>query len=163
MEFTQLLRPEYTLELVLRGTIMYLAIYTLLRVVSRRELGETGATNILLIVLIADASQNALGGEYTSISDGLVLVGTIVAWSVALDAASYRWPWFARLIKPPSVILVDRGRIRYRSLRRELMTEEELWAQLREHGVDRLEDVQAVRMETDGRVSVITRSPTGTS
>lgn len=157
MEFGQVFLPEYPLEMVVRGTVMYLAIYTLLRLVSRRELGATGVTNILLVVLIADASQNALGGEYTSIADGLVLVATILGWSVVLDAVSYRWPRVARLVKPPSVLLVDRGQILYRNLRRELMTEQELRAQLREHGIEQLDRVEAVRMETDGRVSVITR------
>jgi uncharacterized membrane protein YcaP (DUF421 family) len=158
VEFAQLFRPEYTLALVVRGTVMYLAVYLLLRVVSRRELGGTGATNILLLVLLADAAQNGLGGAYTSLTDGIVLVGTILFWSVVIDVASYRWPRFARLARPPAMVLVDRGRIVRRNLRREMMSEEELRAQLREHGVVELSEVDVARIESDGRVSVITRT-----
>lgn len=157
MDFDALFQPGHVLELIIRGTVMYLMIYLLLRVVSRRELGETGATNILLVVLIADASQNGMAGMYTSVTDGIVLVATILAWSVLLDAAAYRWRWAARIIKPPAVLLVKDGIVLRRNLRRELITEDELWSQLRHSGIDSLDNVRKVLMETDGKISVITR------
>jgi uncharacterized membrane protein YcaP (DUF421 family) len=155
VDIGQLFRPEHTLELVIRGTVVYLAIYTMLRILARRELGTTGATNILLLVLLADAAQNAMAGQYTSVTDGIVLVGTIVGWAVLLDLVAYVWPWFARLVKPPSLALVEGGRPVRRHLRRELMTDEELRTQLREHGVQRIADVKLALMESDGRISVI--------
>ena len=158
MDFAGVLVPDFPLEMIFRGTMMYLIIFTLLRLVSQRELGETGTTNILLLVLIADAAQNALAGQYASIGDGVILVATIVFWSVALDAIAYRWSWAARIIKPPAILLIDNGKILHRNLRRELMTVAELEAQLREHGITRIDDVAQLRMETDGRVSLITRS-----
>lgn len=155
IEWASLLRPEHTLEVMLRGTLVYLAIYGLLRLIIKREIGETGPSNILVLVLLADAAQNAMSGGYTSVPDGLVLVGTILGWSLALDAAAFRWPWIARLTKPSALLLVRDGRLLRSNMRRELITEDELWSQLRKHGVARLAEVRAARMEPDGRISVI--------
>ncbi|HEY7909583.1 MAG TPA: hypothetical protein VIC60_11945, partial [Thermomicrobiales bacterium] len=64
------------LEIVIRGTIIYLALFTLLRFVVKREVGTVGIADLLVIVVIADAAQNAMAGTYTSITDGVLLIGT---------------------------------------------------------------------------------------
>ena len=156
MDVVGMFAPTHVPEMFIRGSVMYLMIYAMLRVLTRRQLGTTGVTNILMIVLLADAAQNGMADDYTSITDGLVLVATIVGWSVLLDLMGYFWPWFAKLAKPPPVTLVADGRPIWRHLRRELMTDEELWTQLREHGVHDLREVRLAVIEPDGRVSVLT-------
>ena len=61
-------------ELMVRGTVIYLGLVLTFRFVLRRDVGSLGVPDVLFIVLVADASQNALAGEYKSISDGIVLV-----------------------------------------------------------------------------------------
>jgi uncharacterized membrane protein YcaP (DUF421 family) len=79
-------RPETPLvEVVVRGTVMYLALFVLLRVVLKRQSAGMGMTDLLVVVLIADAAQNGMSGGYSSLPDGLVLVATILAWAYALD------------------------------------------------------------------------------
>src|SRR5881409_2972210 len=73
------------IEIILRGSVMYLSLFILLRVILKRQGGTLGMTDLLLIVLLADASQNAMAGEYKSLPDGIMLVATIVFWSYALD------------------------------------------------------------------------------
>lgn len=145
------------LEIVIRGTVMYLVLFTLLRIVVKREAGTTSMTDILVIVLLADAAQNGMADEYTSITEGVLLVAVIIAWSFLLDAVAYRWPKAARLIRPRPLLLVRDGRILHRNMRRELITEAELCGRLREQGVDDLSKVRELRIESDGRFSVITR------
>lgn len=144
-------------ELIVRGTVVYLALYCMLRVVLKRESGSTGVTDLLVIVLLADSAQNAMSGGYTSIVDGLVLVATIIFWSWVLNLVAYISPRAARVIRPRPLLLVRNGEVLFRNMRRELVTEDELMANLREQGVNRLEDVAAVHMEADGRLSVTTR------
>jgi uncharacterized membrane protein YcaP (DUF421 family) len=143
-------------ETVMRGTIVFLALYMLLRLMPRRETGGAGTADILVIVLIADAAQNAMAGSYTSVPDGLLLVATIVFWSWLLDFASFHVAVLRPIISPPTLVLVRDGRLLRRNLARELITEDELWAQLRLQGVDDLSKVKEARIEADGRVSVIT-------
>lgn len=86
------------LEIVLRGTIIYLMLFFFLRIL-RREAGALGITDVLVIVLIADAAQNGMAGEYKSITEGLVLVATISFWDYALDWLGHEIPVFQRLIR----------------------------------------------------------------
>src|SRR4029434_26998 len=94
------------LEIFLRGWMMYLAIFFLLRIVLKRQTGTLGMTDLLLITLLADASQNAMAGEYRSLTGGLLLVGTIIFWNYALDWLSFRFPRVERLIEPPPLPLI---------------------------------------------------------
>ncbi len=143
------------LELILRGSVMYWFLFLLFRFVLRRDAGSVGIADILLLVLIADASQNAMGGSYTSVPDGIVLVSTIAGWNWLLDWGGYRSRWLRRLAEPPPLVLVRHGRMMRRNMRREFITVPELMASLREHGVDKLAEVKIARMEPDGQISVI--------
>jgi uncharacterized membrane protein YcaP (DUF421 family) len=145
------------LEILIRGTVTYLAILIMLRLVGRRETGTVGITNLLTIVLLADAAQNAMAGEYTSIPDGVLLVGTIVFWSWFIDWAKFYSPRFARLVEPPPLTLVKDGRMIRRNMRVEMITEDELMSQLRLQGVDDLAQVKRAHIESDGRISVVQR------
>ena len=149
----------HPLELVLRGSAIYWALFLLFRFVLRRDAGALGIADVLLLVLIADASQNAMSGSYQSISEGLLLVGTIAGWNWLMDWASFRFPRVARFAEPGPLVLVRRGRMVPRNLRREFITVPELMATLREQGVDKLADVKIARMEPDGQISVIRRQP----
>ena len=147
------------LEIFLRGTLTYLALFVLLRLVLKRQQGGMmGVTDLLVIVLIADAAQNAMADDYTSVPDGILLVATIIGWSYALDWLGYRFPRFDRLLHPPPLPLVKDGRLLRHNMRQELVTIEELMSQLREQGVQKVAEVKLACMEGDGRISVITRN-----
>lgn len=143
------------LELVLRGSAVYGLLFVLLRFVLRRDAGSMGLADILLIVLIADASQSAMAGEASTLADGFVLVGTLVGWNWLLDWASWRFPVVDRWVEPPPRVLVRRGRLQRANLRREYVTVPQLMAALRQHGVAKLAEVKFARMEPDGSISVI--------
>jgi uncharacterized membrane protein YcaP (DUF421 family) len=145
------------LEIVVRGTVMYLALFVLLRLVLKREAGALGVTDLLVVVLIADAAQNGMADDYTSIPDGLILVGTIVFWAWALNWLGFRVPLIQRLVQPAPLPLVRDGRLIRRNLEKELITEGELMSQLRLQGVADLSEVVAAHMEGDGRISVVQR------
>lgn len=144
-------------EIVLRGTSIYWFLFLLFRFVLRRDTGAMAITDVLLLVVIADAAQNAMAGEYTSITDGVLLVCTIAAWNWLLDWAAFRWTAMRYFVEGEPLVLVRDGRPQRRAMRRELMTMDDLMAALREHGVERLEDARIVRMEKDGEISVIRR------
>lgn len=146
------------LEILIRGTLMYLALFTMLRVLLKRESGTTGMTDLLVVVLIADAAQNGMAGTYQSISDGLLLVVVIIGWSLLLDVVAYRWPWAERLIRPRALPLVRDGQLLRRNMRRELVTTEELMGQLRQQGIDELGRVKRAYMESDGQFSFVVSS-----
>src|SRR5512134_1099179 len=92
-------------ELVLRGSVVYWLLFLLFRFVLRRDAGSLGIADILLLVLIADASQNAMSGGYQSIAEGAVLVGTIAGWNWLMDWGAYRFNAVRRLSEPGPLVL----------------------------------------------------------
>ncbi len=152
--FTFSLSP---LELVARGTAVYWFLFLLFRFVLRRDTGSIGVADVLLLVLIADASQNAMAGGYESVADGLVLVSTIAGWNWLIDWAAFHSPPLRRWIEPPAVVLVRDGRPLWRNLRKEMISREELMAKLHENGIEALDDVAVARMESGGEITVTPR------
>lgn len=142
-------------ELIIRGTAVYWFLFLLFRFVLRRDTGAMGISDVLLLVIIADAAQNAMAGEYTSITDGIVLVSTIAFWNYTLDWAAYHYAPVRRFVESAPLALVRDGKVNRPNMRRELMTMDDLMAALREHGVERLDQVKCARMEKDGEISVI--------
>jgi uncharacterized membrane protein YcaP (DUF421 family) len=143
------------LELFLRGTAMYWFLFVVFRFIVRRDVGSVGVADILILVIVADAAQNAMSGEYNSVADGFVLVGTLIFWNVLLDRLRFHYPVFRKFASAPPLCLVLDGQLLRRNLRREYITEEELWTQLREQGVESLKDVKKAFLEADGKFSVI--------
>jgi uncharacterized membrane protein YcaP (DUF421 family) len=146
------------LEIIVRGSVVYWSLFILLRIIGKREAGAIGITDLLVVVLLADAVQSGMIGESHSVTDAIVLVVVILFWSYFLDWIGYRFPWVQRMVHPGSLILVKNGRIIKRHLDKELLTEEELLAELRKKGVDDLQQVKAAYMEGDGHFSVITHN-----
>lgn len=146
-------------ELFLRGTITFFALTLLLRVVGRREAGGLGLNDLLVVLLMVDAASTGLTGESSTLGDSTVLVLTVLAWSVAVDVLSYRWPRIGRIFKAPPRRLIDDGALDRRTMRRELMNEEEVQSQLRLHGIEDLDNVEHAYIEPNGMVSIVLREP----
>lgn len=144
------------LEIFIRGTVVYLALFLMLRFVMKRQTGGIGVTDVLVIVMIADASQNAMAADYDSVPDGILLVAVILFWDFVINFLSFHVPWFAELLDPKPVQLIKHGRVLRRNLKAELITPDELDAQLRLQGVEDPQQVKCAFMESDGKISVVT-------
>ncbi|RTE91374.1 DUF421 domain-containing protein [Bradyrhizobium sp. LVM 105] len=151
----EIFAPTHSLmEMLVRGTIMYFGIFILMRLILKRQTGGISIPDVLLVVLLADAAQNGMAGEYRSITEGLVLVATIVFWNFAIDWLGYRVPFVERLVRPPPLLLIKNGQVLRRHLRQELVTMDELLSKLREEGVESPADVIEAYIEGDGNISV---------
>lgn len=148
--------PTYSVaEMVIRGSMMYLSIFVLLRFVMKRQAGSFNLADILLIVIIADAAQNGFSRQYESVTEGLILVFTIIAWDFAIDWLSHKSRRFARVVSPLPLLLVRDGEMLRRNLRQELITTEEMMSHLRQQGISKLAEVKRAYMEANGQVSII--------
>lgn len=145
------------LELVVRGTSMYWFLFLIFRFVLRRDVGSIVLADVLVLVIIADASQNAMAGEYRSVADGMVLVGTIVGWNYLLDWAAYRFAAIRRIVEPAPLVLVRNGAVIRRNLRQEFLSMDDLMSELRKQGVADLGEVRRAYMEGDGHISILKR------
>ena len=148
------------LEMMLRGTVVYLTLLLLLRFF-RREGGALNTPDLLFVVIIADAAQNAIAGDYQTITEGLILVATILFWNYALDWAAYRLPLIQRLVHAPPLALIKDGRMIRHNLRREMISVDELRSQLRAQGIGDVKEVKQAYLEADGQISVIRKDSRG--
>jgi uncharacterized membrane protein YcaP (DUF421 family) len=142
------------LEIFIRGSLVYLIILVLLRMFSKQS-GAIGIADLLVLVLIADAAQNAMAAQYSSLTDGIFLISTLIFWSLALDWLSFRFPRIRRFTYPNPLVLVRDGKVITEHLRRQFITDEELMTQVRLQGIEDLAKVKVSYLEGDGHISVI--------
>ena len=158
IDLSELLIPTHSiLEMILRGTVMYLSLVLIMRFVMRRRTGSISLADVLVLVVIADAAQNAFSKNYESVTEGLVLVLTIVGWDVALDRLGFKYRWFRHILHSRPVLLVRNGKAIKGNMTREALTMDELMIHMREQGIDSLDQVKSAYLEDDGQISVITK------
>jgi uncharacterized membrane protein YcaP (DUF421 family) len=155
MEWSRLFVPSGSLvEVFVRGSIVYLLLFAAMRLLPRRQIGGLASSDVLIVVLIADAVQQAMAGDYKSITEGLALAATIFGWANAVDWLDYRFPRLHLATAGPLPV-VRNGRLLRRNLVREQVTEEEVLAALRQLGLESTRGVAVAYIEGDGRFSVL--------
>jgi uncharacterized membrane protein YcaP (DUF421 family) len=155
VDWSSLFLPTGSLvEIAVRGTVVYLALFLTMRFLPRREIGGMGPADILVIVLIADAVQNAMAGGYESITEGLALGAVIFFWARFIDWLDFRFPDL-HIAGAAPMLLVKNGRLMRRNMAREQITEDEVLEQLRIHGLESPRGVKAAYVEGDGQLSVL--------
>jgi uncharacterized membrane protein YcaP (DUF421 family) len=149
---------ESILEIVIRGTIMYIGMYVLLRIF-RRQAGSVGIADLLVIVVIADAAQNGMAGDSRSITEALILILTIVLWDWLFDYLGFKSTFWNRVLEPQPLLLIEDGKVLTKNLEQEFINEDELMGQLRQEGIDDFSRVRKCYLESNGHFSVLTDIP----
>lgn len=143
------------LEIFLRGTIIYLSLFVILRLFHTRQVGNIGLSDVLVIVLVADASQNGMAGDHQSIPAAITLVLTIVFWNLLIDWMTFKFDWFEKFTCPAPLALIKNGKMLKKNMREEMITTCELMSQLRQQGAEHVSDVKKACLEPDGKISVV--------
>ena len=148
--------PQYPmLELVVRGILLYFIILFILRLLPRRTTGELGAMDLVLILLLAEVASNALG-DFTSIGDGLIMFLVFMACSYGVNQLTYHVTFMQKLFEHAPVQIIKDGKILLKNMRKELITRDELIANLRENGIEQISEVKKAYVESEGNISFIT-------
>lgn len=158
-DWGEMFRPQMTLpEILVRGVCIYLALCLMLRIVLKRQMGKVSISDLLVVTIVAGVCRNPLVRHAYSITDGVLVVATVLLTSYAMDWLSYYVPPVHGLLHPEPVPLIRDGVVLRESLQRELMTEGRLLCQLREHGIRKPSEVEEAWMEGSGKVTVIKKS-----
>jgi uncharacterized membrane protein YcaP (DUF421 family) len=145
-------------DVVIRTAIVYLFLVVALRLAGKREIGRLSILDLIVLLVIADAVQNAMVGENTSLAGGLVAAGTLVVLDRLIKLGADRSPRLRNLLESEPRLLVRDGRVLHKALREEGVDEDELAAALRAHGLSDVGNVSIAVLETDGSISVVPRS-----
>ena len=151
---------ESLIEIFIRGTLMYLGMFALLRIF-RRQAGAVGIADLLVIVVIADAAQNGMAGDSKSITEAILLILTIVLWNYFLDFLGDKFDFFKHILEPDAILLIKDGKLERANMQKEMITYDELISQLRQQGVEKVLEVKECRLESNGHFSVLKKEKSG--
>jgi uncharacterized membrane protein YcaP (DUF421 family) len=152
-------QPEVNpIEIALRTLVVYFTVVLGLRLFGKRELGQMTPFDLVLLLTLSNAVQNAMTGPDTSLTGGLVSAMTLLASNWLVNVSGARLPWVRKwLVGNPSLLVHD-GHMVLDHMRREGITEDELLMAARQHGIDKIEDIQVAVLEVDGTISIIPAS-----
>jgi uncharacterized membrane protein YcaP (DUF421 family) len=148
-------------EIILRTAVVYVVVLVLLRLAGKRELGQMSPVDLVVILVIANAVQNAMTGGDNSLIGGIVAATTLVSMNIAFSRVAHRIPYIAHLFESEPTALIKNGKQIKRNLERENVNMDELMMSAREHGIEDLAGVDAAYLERDGSISIIPKDAPG--
>lgn len=155
MELSELFKMESHIAVpILRGTILYIGILIIMRLLPRRTGGELAMMDLIFVLLIAEGASHALG-DYTSITEGFIVIVTLLAWNYLINLLSYHSSFFEKLVSAPPLQIIKNGKMITKNMRIEYLTKEELFEQLRKQGIDDISTIKKAFIESDGKISVV--------
>ncbi|HEY3374729.1 MAG TPA: YetF domain-containing protein [Candidatus Aquicultor sp.] len=142
-------------QIFTRTAVIYFVVLIGLRLTGKREIGQFTPFDLVLVLLIANAVQNAMVGPDTSLSGGIVAALTLLGINYLVSAIADRSRILQELTVGKPTLLIHDGKVIESNLTREKITYDELEAALREHGINKISDVQGAVLEVDGSISVV--------
>lgn len=144
-----------TTDKILRTVVVYAFLVIGFRIFGKRELGSFNAFDLIVLITIANAVQNAIIGPENTLTGGIIGATTLLVVNYLVVRACYAWPALDRLLEGREVVLYENDRVNERVCRRELITREELMTVARRQGARSLDEVDRIVLERNGNVSVL--------
>lgn len=141
-----------------KTALIYLFLVAGLRLLGKRELGQMNIYDLVLIIVLANAVQNAMVGDDNSLVGGLVAATTLLIMNRVFAVMLARSARFEKIMVGEAALILNDGIPIEDRMRREGVTNEQLMAALREHGLDNLRDAHMCILEVDGSISVVPKS-----
>jgi uncharacterized membrane protein YcaP (DUF421 family) len=143
------------LLIALKTTVIYVFLIGGLRLLGKRELGQMTVYDLVLMIVLANAVQNAMVGDDNTLFGGLISATTLILLNRLLRYLLKRSSRLERTLVGEPVVLLNDGKLMTETMDREGITREQVLAALREHGLDSLEDAHICVLEVDGEISVV--------
>jgi len=143
------------LNVALRTTVIYFALLAGIRLTGARQLGQMSTFDLVLLLIIANAVQNAMVGPDTSLAGGLVAAAVLLIWHGVVDRIRRRSRGLAKFLSGEGIMLINHGVILDEHAHKAGISRDDLLQALREHGVGNVKDVRLAVLEPDGAISVI--------
>jgi len=146
------------IRIIFSTLVIYLFIVIAIRLFGKKELAQLSVVDMVFILLISNAVQNAMVGPDSTLSGGLVAATTLFLVNYVLKYLQYRFPKFGKIVEGDATMLIYKGKILQSHLKMAKITEDELLQAVREHGVASVKEVDLAIMEVDGNISVLSNS-----
>lgn len=145
---------EY-LIIALSSASVYIFIIVFLRIFGKKELAQLSVFDLVFVLLISNAVQNAMVGENTTLWGGLTAAGTLFIINYGIKLLLYFFPKLGSIVQGKEVLLIYKGKVKQENLRKTRITLNELKEAIREHGISEFRMVDMAMLEVDGNISVL--------
>ncbi|WP_413584961.1 DUF421 domain-containing protein [Bdellovibrio sp. HCB274] len=142
-------------EYVLRALIVYAAVFTLLRFMGKKQIGEMGPFDLVLLLIISESVSAGITGGDNSLAAGLICVATFVVGNFFLDILSYKFKRLEKVLDGEPRLIISKGVVDLNVCKKEFITLDEIASSLREHGIHDMKEVDYATLETNGKITVI--------
>jgi uncharacterized membrane protein YcaP (DUF421 family) len=149
------------MDIALRAIVIFAALYVLVRLMGKRELGQMTPFELIVLVVIGDLIQQGVTQNDFSLTGAIIAVSTIALLALLMSWASYLWPWAERLLEGQPRVIVRDGEILTPNLHRSRLTASEIESEMRLAGIGKIKDVAWAILEPRGKISFIQRERTG--
>lgn len=147
------------MDAIVRGLVVYLFLLILFRIAGRRTLGSITNFDFVLLLIISEATQNAMIGNDYSVTNGFLVILTLVGLDIVLSYMKQRFPAMERYLDGLPLILVDQGRPLKDLMYRVRVDEQDILAAAREkHGLERMDQIKYAILETNGMISIVPKT-----
>ena len=146
---------ENYLHIILSTSGVYVFIIIALRLLGKTELAQLSITDLIFVLLISNAVQNAMVGSDTSLGGGLLAASVLFILNFVFKRLKFRFPLLRKVIEGEPVILIHKGIVLQKNCESNGITQDELLQAIREHGSDSIEEVDSLILEADGNISVV--------
>jgi uncharacterized membrane protein YcaP (DUF421 family) len=144
------------MDIVLRSAAVYAALLVVFRIAGRRSFAQITTFDVVLLLIIGEATQQALLGDDFSVTNGILVVVSLVVIDIGLATLKARVPLADRVIDGVPVVLVDQGRLRRDRMRRAQVDERDILEAARQtQGLERLDQVRFAVLELGGEISIV--------
>lgn len=143
------------IHIILSTTGVYLFIILALRILGKTELAQLSVTDLIFVLLISNAVQNAMVGSDTSLGGGILAASVLFVINFIFKKLKYKFPNLRKVLEGEPVILIHHGKMIESNCKKNGITKEELLQAIREHGSHSMEEVDSLILETDGNISVV--------
>ncbi|HEY5279364.1 MAG TPA: YetF domain-containing protein [Pseudolabrys sp.] len=150
------------MDSVIKATVVYFALWAVIRVSGRRTLGEMTAFDFVLFMIIGGSTQRAITGQDYSLTNALLLVATFVALDIGLSIVELKWPAMRRILNAMPMILVENGSLMAARMRRARITEDNILVSARRlNGLERIDQIKFAILEASGEITIVPAEQAG--
>lgn len=143
------------MDMVLRAGCMYLFLMVVLKIAGRRTVMQMTSFDFILLLIISEATQQALLGSDFSLTGAFITIGTLIAMDILFSQLKHRLPAADLLLDGSPVILVEHGRTLDKRMQQLRIDLEDVMEVARQQGLEQTSQIKYAILETNGRISII--------
>jgi uncharacterized membrane protein YcaP (DUF421 family) len=143
------------LKIIFSSVSVYLFIIIAIRLFGKKELAQLSVFDLVFILLISNAVQNAMVGSDSSLIGGLIAAGSLFIVNYLFKYIAYKFPKFGKIVEGGPLMLIYHGKLKRDNMIKAKLSLDEIEESVREHGVRSIDEVDLAVLEMDGNISIL--------